>query len=155
VAEQQNARFEDLIGTDINFDCPHCGKNLEIDARGAGLMITCPDCGQTIQVPDPNEAEIEAVVETPTATLPPPGLEDLQRQIKGLNDAMAASQEKIERLVESLEEVRERRSYLEKLRTENLSRFDRLSAEMGVIQSAIDRIVEILQDARADKISGE
>ena len=26
--------------TDIVFDCPHCGHNLCIDYRGAGLQIT-------------------------------------------------------------------------------------------------------------------
>lgn len=36
---------------DIAFDCPHCGKSLAIDMRGAGLMIHCPECRQVVQVP--------------------------------------------------------------------------------------------------------
>ena len=42
--------------TDIVFDCPHCGHNLAIDYRGAGLQIECagssllcrplPSCGE-------------------------------------------------------------------------------------------------------------
>lgn len=38
---------------DIIFECPKCGKSLEIDARGAGFMIVCPDCRNEIQVPAP------------------------------------------------------------------------------------------------------
>jgi predicted RNA-binding Zn-ribbon protein involved in translation (DUF1610 family) len=45
-----------IQATDIVFDCPHCGKNLAIDARGAGMDITCPDCQNTIQVPQADEA---------------------------------------------------------------------------------------------------
>ena len=33
--------------TDIVFDCPHCGHNLAIDYRGAGLQIECVNCGES------------------------------------------------------------------------------------------------------------
>ncbi len=36
----------------INFDCPECGHNLEVDARGAGFIIKCPECDHPLQVPD-------------------------------------------------------------------------------------------------------
>ena len=39
--------------TDIVFDCPHCGHNLCIDYRGAGLQITCSECGEAVLVPIP------------------------------------------------------------------------------------------------------
>lgn len=37
--------------SDIVFDCPHCGKSLTIDQRGAGMMVRCPDCQASVQVP--------------------------------------------------------------------------------------------------------
>ena len=40
--------------TDIVFDCPHCGKSLAIDYRGAGLTIPCTDCGNYVEVPIPD-----------------------------------------------------------------------------------------------------
>lgn len=43
-------------GLDINFDCPLCGHNLEVDARGMGMKVPCPECGGRIEVPVP-EAE--------------------------------------------------------------------------------------------------
>ncbi|GEM_PF-2951933 len=42
--------------TDITFDCPHCGKGLDVDAEGAGLEVPCPSCGNTITIPSPEES---------------------------------------------------------------------------------------------------
>jgi predicted RNA-binding Zn-ribbon protein involved in translation (DUF1610 family) len=36
----------------INFDCPECGHNLEVDERGAGFIIKCPECGNPLQIPE-------------------------------------------------------------------------------------------------------
>ncbi len=38
---------------DINFDCPHCGHNLEVSERGAGLTVACPECAKNIKIPIP------------------------------------------------------------------------------------------------------
>lgn len=44
--------------TDIVFDCPHCGHNLCIDYRGAGLQISCSECGEPVLVPIPDGMKI-------------------------------------------------------------------------------------------------
>jgi hypothetical protein len=36
----------------INFDCPECGHNLEVDENGAGFIIKCPECDNPLQIPD-------------------------------------------------------------------------------------------------------
>lgn len=36
---------------DINFNCPHCGESLAVEAATAGATVACPKCGQTILVP--------------------------------------------------------------------------------------------------------
>ena len=36
----------------IYFKCL-CGKNLAVDAKETGMIISCPDCGQELKVPDP------------------------------------------------------------------------------------------------------
>ena len=51
----ENAEIGD---NDIVFDCPHCGKNLVIDYRGAGLPINCSDCGKEILVPIPEGMDL-------------------------------------------------------------------------------------------------
>lgn len=49
---------EEIRETDIVFDCPHCGKSLAIDYRGAGLTIECSDCGREVEVPIPEGMQI-------------------------------------------------------------------------------------------------
>jgi len=36
----------------INFDCPECGHNLEVDEGGSGFIVKCPECDNPLQVPD-------------------------------------------------------------------------------------------------------
>ena len=45
--------------TDIVFDCPHCGHNLCIEYRGAGLQINCSECGEAVLVPIPDGMKID------------------------------------------------------------------------------------------------
>lgn len=37
--------------SDINFDCPKCGQNLDAPPDLAGLFIECPSCNTIIKVP--------------------------------------------------------------------------------------------------------
>lgn len=48
----------EILDTDIVFDCPHCGKNLVIDYRGAGLQINCSECGEPVLVPIPDGMQL-------------------------------------------------------------------------------------------------
>jgi uncharacterized Zn finger protein (UPF0148 family) len=127
---------------DIVFDCPHCGKSLAIDTRGAGLMINCPECQQDVQVPGVPLSERQADAGKPAAQT---------SDSSDRSEALDASHAKIERLVASLEEVRERRRYLEKIRSDNMARFELISKDLVTIQNAMDRIVAILQDAATEK----
>ena len=54
-AAEEDAEISD---TDIVFDCPHCGHNLCIDYRGAGLKINCTECGEVVLVPIPDGMNI-------------------------------------------------------------------------------------------------
>lgn len=54
-AENQDVQIQD---TDIVFDCPHCGHNLCIDYRGAGLQINCSECDEPVLVPIPDGMKI-------------------------------------------------------------------------------------------------
>ena len=48
----------EIRDTDIVFDCPHCGKNLVIDYRGAGLQINFSEFGESVLVPIPDGMEL-------------------------------------------------------------------------------------------------
>ena len=56
--ETQSAEGADIRDTDIVFDCPHCGKSLVIDYRGAGLQISCSECGKDVLVPIPDGMQL-------------------------------------------------------------------------------------------------
>ncbi len=49
----------EIMPTDIVFDCPHCGHNLVVDYRAAGLQVPCPSCGAIIQAPIPEGMHLE------------------------------------------------------------------------------------------------
>jgi len=53
IPDNKSAEGAEIRDTDIVFDCPHCGKSLVIDYRGAGLQITCSECGEDALVPIP------------------------------------------------------------------------------------------------------
>ncbi len=58
-ADADSGDGAEISDTDIVFDCPHCGHNLVIDYRGAGLQINCAQCGQAVSVPIPEDMEID------------------------------------------------------------------------------------------------
>ena len=59
VPVRENGDETEIRDTDIVFDCPHCGKNLVIDYRGAGLQINCSECGEAVLVPIPDGMKID------------------------------------------------------------------------------------------------
>lgn len=127
---------------DILFECPRCGKSLGIDERGAGLVVTCPDCGQRMQVPTREEQDMA----------PPPGA--ATEVLRETSDEEAVLKAKVERLQVTMEEVLDRKRHLEKLRIDYALRFERMREEMATIQSALDRMTDILQDMTTSREGG-
>ena len=66
VRENDAAEIRD---TDIVFECPHCGKCLVIDYRGAGLQIECSECHKPVLVPIPDGMELGDLDLDPTELL--------------------------------------------------------------------------------------
>ena len=127
----------EAMETDIVFDCPSCGKNLAIDVRGAGMMITCPGCQGDIQVPFPESDELVEVL-TP---------EEAAAQLQSLKEELAAEQNRTAQLTAELKTALDQPEQLAKAHADNTARFEQISSELVVIQNAIDRIVTLLQDA--------
>ena len=50
---------------DINFNCPHCGQNLNGPEDMAGQTIECPVCQKEFQIPG-------GIIEVPKSKLAPP-----------------------------------------------------------------------------------
>jgi DNA-directed RNA polymerase subunit M/transcription elongation factor TFIIS len=112
---------------DILFECPQCGKSLEIDARGAGYIIVCPDCKHEIQVPAWNTAESESHEDE--------GDDDTRQRVK---------------IEEMLQQLQVKISQLEKQQKADEHCFKRLGDEIVLIQAALDRITEIVESRNAE-----
>lgn len=135
---------------DILFDCPFCGKNMAIEAAGAGLMIPCANCGKQVQVPIPDAS----TPETPVTHVPRPAMaegEAPEETIRQLDAALAMANQQIDRLMAEKEALQERRAFLEQLRIVNTGRFEQMGKELEVIQDALDRALVLLAEVRAEK----
>ena len=135
---------------DILFDCPYCGKNLDIEAAGAGLMVPCVGCGKPVQVPIPDAATPEA----PVAAVPRPVVlegEDPRDTIRQLDEALAIANQQIDRLTAEKESLQERRAFLEQIRVTGAARLERIAAELATLQDALDRALVLLAEIRAEK----
>ncbi len=57
---------------DINFDCPHCGQNLDAPEDMNGWEIECPACSRAIRIPFPEKKRETGIIETDTSQKPAP-----------------------------------------------------------------------------------
>jgi len=57
----------------ISFDCPHCGRQFEVDEQYAGKSAQCHSCNARIQIPLPAQADAtgEIVIRGEDEVLPP------------------------------------------------------------------------------------
>lgn len=123
---QPTSTSSDHQEEDILFECPQCGKSLEIDARGAGYIIVCPDCKNEIQVPSWNASGAESATG---------------------DDAVARERVKIE---ETLAQLQARVQQLEKLQRADDQCFKRIADEIMLIQAALDRITEVVESRQSN-----
>lgn len=104
---------DDIRSTDIVFDCPHCGHNLVIDYRGAGLQTNCVECGQPVSVPIPEGMMVDDL------DLP---VEELLSQLFQTRRMLQKSEQRANELEDALGSVKLRRTELEKARITTLHR---------------------------------
>jgi ribosomal protein S27E len=117
---------DEIKATDIVFDCPHCGHNLAIDYRGAGLQINCVECGNTVLVPIPDGMKIDDLDLSPG---------ELLTQLFQTRRMLVKCEQRVSELEEALASVKARRTELEKSRITTLHR----CAEMVSMCQAITK----------------
>ncbi len=110
---QETEEGDEIRVTDIVFDCPHCGHNLAIDYRGAGLQITCVECGQPVQVPIPEGMKIDDLDLSPG---------ELLTQLFQTRRMLVKSEQRVAELEETVASLKARRTELEKARITTLHR---------------------------------
>ncbi len=146
----QIIELKDIQEGDILFDCPFCGKSMAIESAGAGLMVPCAKCGRKVQVPIPDQETPEASVASPAMTQNE-GEESSEALIQELDSALGMSNKQVDQLLDEKEALLERRAYLEQIRTGNSGRLKMLAEELGTMQSALDRALQLLAEVRAEK----
>ncbi len=129
--------------TDIVFDCPHCGHNLAIDYRGAGLQIECVNCGESVLVPIPDGMKIDDLDIEPGEILKQlfaarrnlqkaeAQIEAYQIELNGLTLQRNALQALMESSAIRLEEFKELIRNEAKLRDKALSLITRMSDDIS------------------------
>jgi len=117
--------------TDIVFDCPHCGKSLAIDYRGAGLTIPCTDCGKKCVVPIPEGMQIDDIDSS---------AEEQEMRILNLRRSLATAEVRLAEMDAEIEELRTRRKTLEATRAHNIKRFGFIMEKTEVIRNALKEI---------------
>jgi len=127
----------DIKETDIIFDCPHCGKSLAIDYRGAGLSIKCSDCGNDVQVPIPDGMELEDIDSTN---------EEQEVLVMHLRKCLNAAQERIELLESAVQELTARRESLEKGRSESMYHMVQVVEKMSLIEESLKTVSSAVSD---------
>ena len=123
--DEQEEEDEEIRPTDIVFDCPHCGHNLCIDYRGAGLQTNCVECGAAVLVPIPEGMKIDDLDLSPG---------ELLTQLFQTRRMLVKSEQRIAELEESLESVKLRRTELEKSRITTLHHCAEL---VGICQNCL------------------
>lgn len=87
---------DEIPESDIQFDCPHCGKHLSIDPKGAGLVIVCPYCNNKVTVPIPDGLDIEDLDASP---------EELSFRLRTSKAIIAKLQQQVVELQQQIEEL--------------------------------------------------
>ena len=147
--------------TDIVFDCPHCGHNLAIDYRGAGLQIECVNCGESVLVPIPDGMKIDDLDIEPGEILKQlfaarrnlqraeGRIEELELELRGVTMRRDALRALLESFAIQLEELKELSRNEVKLRDKSAALVNRLA---GDIESTIG---DAAHGAMLDDVGGD
>jgi len=123
--------------TDIVFDCPHCGKSLAIDYRGAGLTIPCTDCGKDVEVPIPEGMELTDFDVSN---------EEQEIRILNLRRSLAAAEFRVEQLETQVAELGARQA--EKSSETSDARFRRILELLDALEAQQAVLVKSIQSVR-------
>lgn len=150
----------EIRDTDIVFDCPHCGHNLAIDYRGAGLQITCVNCGESVLVPIPDGMKIDDLDIEPGEILKQLfaarrnlqrlefRIEDLEQQLRTMTirrDTLMAGMEFAKRQLEEFEGLLHRQAEQGQKASEHLA-----SMMEGISSSLKDEVEFAKEDGGED-----
>ena len=138
---EDNANLQDndveIMPTDIVFDCEHCGHNLVVDYRAAGLQVPCPSCGAIIQAPIPEGMHIEDLDCDPGEIL-----QQLLQTRRMLVKAEAVAQKAGDKVLELSAQLNEYRARFRSIR----DRLETLSDAVRIADETRRGVLDLLSD---------
>jgi transcription elongation factor Elf1 len=119
---------DEIRPTDIVFDCPHCGKSLAIDYRGAGLTIPCTDCGRDVEVPIPEGMEVSDIDSSD---------EEQEIRILNLRRSLTAAEARISELENAIDALTESHERLKAAYNKVAPRFASILEQVAALQRSL------------------
>jgi len=71
------------MADNIIFPCRHCGRSLEVEPIGAGLIVKCPVCGKDVEIPKPSGLSSAPVPEAAVSDTMPIEKKSIGKTIAG------------------------------------------------------------------------
>jgi transcription elongation factor Elf1 len=126
---------EEILETDIVFECPHCSKSMAIDYHGAGLTIPCIDCKELVEVPIPDGMDMSDLDSSES---------DLEVRLINLRKILKDTESKMTDLKDSNEKLLDKNSKLERQKAIYLSKITPLMNRLDILSENLSEVIEIM-----------
>ncbi|MDA3800531.1 MAG: hypothetical protein PF692_15845 [Kiritimatiellae bacterium] len=126
---------DQILETDIVFDCPHCLKSLAIDYHGAGLTIPCTDCNELVVVPIPDGMDMSDLDSSDS---------DLEVRLINLRNILKETESKMTNYKNKIENLQELNSQLERQKAVYLSKIVPLMKRLDILSENLSEVIEIM-----------
>lgn len=139
---------DEILETDIVFECPHCLKSLAIDYHGAGLTIPCTDCKGLVEVPIPEGMDMSDLDSSQS---------DLEVRLINLRKILKDTEGRMINLKNSNEELLAKNSQLLRQRDVYLSKITPLMKRLDILSENLSEVIEIMNiiAGGAETLQGE
>lgn len=137
--EQQGG--DQILETDIVFECPHCGKSLAIDYHGAGLTIPCTDCKELVEVPIPKGMDMSDLDSSES---------DLEIRLMNLRNILKDTEKKMKDMKLQNDQLREQNAQFERQHSVYLSKIAPLMKRLDILSENLSEVIEIMNIIAGD-----
>ncbi len=131
----KEAASEEILETDIVFECPHCLKSMAIDYHGAGLTIPCIDCKELVEVPIPEGMDMSDLDSSES---------DLEVRLINLRKILKDTESKMTDLKNSNDKLIDKNSKLERQKAIYLSKITPLMKRLDILSENLSEVIEIM-----------
>jgi transcription elongation factor Elf1 len=126
---------DQILETDIVFECPHCSKSLAIDYHGAGLTIPCNDCNELVEVPIPEGMDMSDLDSSES---------DMEVRIINLRKVLKETESKLTNIKNNNDALMLKNGKLERQKAVYLSKITPLMQRLDILSENLSEVIEIM-----------